>query len=385
MIKRKQFLVFGSPLIEEEEIEEVVATLRSGWIGTGPRVQRLEEMMAAYTGARYAVALNSCTAALHLSLLVLGIGKDDEVITTPLTFASTANAILHTGAKPVFVDVDPATMLIDPKRIEEAITPRTKAILPVHLAGRPCAMDEIGALAGQHGLRVVSDAAHAIETTYHGSSAANLGDLACFSFYVNKNVTTAEGGMAITKNAEWANRIRILSLHGMDRDAYRRFSESGYRHYEVVEPGFKYNMTDLQAALGIHQLNRIAANWQRRDHIWKRYQSCLSDLPIGLPNADEPGTRHARHLFTILIHEEKAGKTRDEVIEELRELNIGCGVHYTPVHLHPYYRKTFGYAEGDFPHSESIGKSTLSLPFSAKLTDQDVDDVIAALHHIFSA
>ncbi|MGH9714426.1 MAG: DegT/DnrJ/EryC1/StrS family aminotransferase [Candidatus Acidiferrales bacterium] len=378
---RGSFLVFGSPLIGEEEIAEVVATLRSGWIGTGPRVAKFEEMMKDYTGAAQAIAVNSCTAALHLSLLALGIGRGDEVITTPMTFVATANAIVHAGAKPVFADVNRNTLLIEPEMIERAITRKTKAVIPVHLAGRVCAMDEILSLARKHGLHVIEDAAHCIEGRYEGRRAGNIGELTCFSFYVTKNITTGEGGMVATSNPEWASRIRILSLHGMDQDAHKRFSETGYKHYEVAEPGYKYNMTDIQAALGIHQLKRIESTWLRRNQVWNYYQENLSDLPVHLPAPDERNTRHARHLFTIQVYENECGKTRDQVLDSLTRQKIGCGVHYTPVHLHPYYRHTFGYREGAFPNAEWIGKGTLSLPLSAKLSDEDVEDVVAAVRH----
>ena len=280
---RSSFLVFGSPLIGEPEIEEVIATLRSGWIGTGPRVAKFEAQMSEYTGAEHSIAVSSCTAALHLSMLALGIGPGDEVVTTPMTFAATANAIVHTGAKPVFVDVNRKTMLIDPQNFEAAITPRTKAIIPVHLAGRPCPMDEIISIARKYGIYVVEDAAHCIEGRYHGERIGNIGDLTCFSFYVTKNLTTAEGGMVATNNKEWADKIRSLGLHGMDKDAYKRFSDTGYKHYQVIAPGYKYNMTDIQAALGIHQLQRIEASWVRRNEIWDYYQSALSDLPVVVP------------------------------------------------------------------------------------------------------
>jgi len=378
---RDSFLVFGSPLIGKAEIAEVVATLRSGWIGTGPRVAQFEEMMKAYAGAQHAVAVSSCTAALHLSLLALGIGPGDQVITTPMTFAATANAIVHTGAKPVFADVNRETMLIEPEMIERAITRKTKAVIPVHLAGRVCAMSEIMPLARKRSLHVIEDAAHCIEGRYQGQHVGNIGDLTCFSFYVTKNLTTGEGGMVMTENREWASRIRTLSLHGMDKDAYRRFSDTGYKHYQVVEPGYKNNMTDIQAALGIHQLKRIETSWKRRNEIWKYFQENLRGLPIDLPAPDEHDTRHARHLFTIQVHEEECGKTRDQVLDSLTRQKIGCGVHYTPVHLHPYYRKTFGFSEGDFANAEWIGEGTLSLPLSAKLTAEDVEDVVAAMRH----
>jgi len=376
---RQEFLVFGSPLIGEEEIAEVVATLRSGWIGTGSRVQQFESMMAEYTGAKHAIAVSSCTAALHLSLVALGIGAGDEVITTPMTFAATANAIVHAGARPVFADVNRDTMLIEPENIEAAITPRTKAILPVHLTGRLCPMDEISTIGRKHGLFVIEDAAHCIEGSYHGRKVGSISDMTCFSFYVTKNLTTGEGGMVTTENPQWAEKLRILALHGMDVHAFNRFGGEGYRHYQVMEAGFKYNMTDLQAALGIPQLNRIEPSWERRNAIWSRYQRAFAGLPLHCPAIDEPGTRHARHLYTILAHKAECGKSRDELLEYFTRHNIGTGVHYAPVHLHPYYRKAFGYTKGDYPNAEWIGNATMSLPLSAKLQEEDVQDVIAVL------
>jgi dTDP-4-amino-4,6-dideoxygalactose transaminase len=381
---RQDFLVFGSPLIGEEEIAEVVATLRSGWIGTGPRARQFEAMMAEYTSAKHAMAVSSCTAALHLSLLALGIDAGDEVITTPMTFAATANAILHAGARPVFADVNRDTMLIDPEKIEAAITPRTKAILPVHLTGRLCPMDEIATIAKKHGLFVIEDAAHCVEGSYHGRKVGSISDLTCFSFYVTKNLTTGEGGMVTTDNPQWAEKLRVLALHGMDAHAYNRFGGTGYRHYQVIEAGFKYNMTDLQAALGIPQLKRVETSWERRNAIWSEYQGAFSSLPVHRPASDEPGTRHARHLYTILARKAECGKSRDELLEYFTRQKIGTGVHYTPVHLHPYYRKTFGYKEGDYPNAEWIGEATMSLPLSAKLQEEDVEDVIAVLQQALS-
>jgi dTDP-4-amino-4,6-dideoxygalactose transaminase len=381
--KRKNFLVFGSPKFEEAEIQEVVATLRGGWIGTGPRVTQFEEGMKEYTGARHAVAVNSCTAALHLSLLVLGVGAGDEVITTPMTFAATANAIVHTGARPVFVDIDREMMLLDAKKIERVISPRTKVILPVHLTGRLCPMDDLLAIAQKHGVFLIEDAAHCIEGRYHGRKVGAIGDLTCFSFYVTKNLTTGEGGMITTDNAEWAARLRTLALHGMDAHAYHRFGDKGYRHYQVVEAGYKYNLTDMAAALGLHQLKRIDASWARRDAIWRQYQDAFAGLPVHRPAGDELGTRHARHLYTLVLQEKECGKSRDQLLNFLTKENIGTGVHYTPVHLHPFYRKTFGYTDGDFPEAEWVGNGTISLPFSASLSDDDVEDVIGAVRRFF--
>jgi dTDP-4-amino-4,6-dideoxygalactose transaminase len=379
---REDFLVFGSPAIDEPEIDEVVATLRSGWIGTGPRVARFEDMFREFTGAGHAVAVSSCTAGLHLSLLAAGIQRGDEVITTPTTFCATANAIVHAGARPVFVDVERDTGNIDPERIEAAITARTKAILPVHYAGRPCRMDRIETIARRLGCLLIEDAAHAIESSFRGRKIGTIGDLTCFSFYVTKNVITAEGGMVTTNNADLAAKIKMYGLHGMSKDAWKRFSDEGYRHYEVLFPGFKYNMTDIQAALGIHQLARISRNAKRRGEIWRRYDEGLASLPVERPAPVEEGLIHARHLYTILVKTEEVGKTRDQVLNELIRLKIGTGVHYTALHLHPYYRETFGHKRGDFPNAEFIGERTLSLPLSPKLTDADVEDVIASVREV---
>ena len=261
---RESFLVFGSPLIGEPEISEVVETLRSGWIGTGPRVAQFERDFAAYQGVKQAVAVNSCTAALHLSLVAAGIGPGDEVITTAMTFCASVNAIIHAGGTPVMADVDPHTMNIDPAQVAARITPRTRALLPVHFAGRPCDMDALGELARRHNLKLIEDCAHGIETEYHGRRAGTFGDFGCFSFYVTKNVITGEGGMVLAARDADADRIKILALHGMSKDAWKRFGDSGYKHYQVVECGFKYNMMDLQAAIGIHQLRRVEEGWLRR-------------------------------------------------------------------------------------------------------------------------
>jgi dTDP-4-amino-4,6-dideoxygalactose transaminase len=375
---REEMLVFGSPEILEDEIEEVVATLRSGWIGMGPRVATFEEEFRDYVGAGHAVAVSSCTAALHLAMIACGIGPGDEVIVPAMTFVATANAVVHAGGTPVLADVDRAGCL-DPESAAALVTDRTAAILPVHFAGRPCAMDPIGKLADRHGLRIVEDCAHAIETVYRGRQAGTIGDFGAFSFYVTKNVVTAEGGMLTTADGEAADRLRRLALHGLSADAWTRFSDDGFRHYELVEPGFKYNMTDLQAALGLHQLRRVEQNLVRRQEIWRRYDEAFADLPAFLPPPEEPGTRHARHLYTLLLDLDRLEIDRDGVLAELHRSNIGTGVHYRAVHLHPYYRERFGYRRGSLPTSEWISDRTLSLPLSPKLTDVDVDDVIAAV------
>jgi dTDP-4-amino-4,6-dideoxygalactose transaminase len=381
---RKDFLVFGSPRIEQPEIDEVVASLKSGWLGTGPKVARFEEDFKNYKGAPYAAAVNSCTAALHLSMLAAVLKPGDEVITTAMTFCATVNAIIHARATPVLADIDSATMNIDPEQIKAKITSKTRAILPVHFAGRACDMDAIMDIAKRHSLKVIEDCAHAIETEYHGEKAGAFGDFGCFSFYVTKNVTTGEGGMVLTKREEDAARIKTLALHGMSKDAWKRFSDEGYKHYQVVECGFKYNMMDIQAAIGIHQLKRIESYWQRRQQIWQRYNEAFADLRIGLPADPEPQTRHAYHLHTILIDEEKCGISRDAFLNAMTAQNIGVGVHYLSIPEHPYYQNTFGWRPEDYPNAMQAGRQTVSLPLSAKLTDEDVDDVVLAVRNILT-
>ncbi|MDO8727137.1 MAG: DegT/DnrJ/EryC1/StrS family aminotransferase [Candidatus Methanoperedens sp.] len=380
--KRNDFLIFGSPLIEDEEIEEVTKTLKSGWLGTGPKVHKFEEMFEQYQGVKYAMALNSCTAALHLSMLIVGIKPGDEVIVPTMTFAATANAVIHAGGKPVFADCEKDTMNIDPLDIERKITSRTKAIVPVHFAGRACNMGSIMDIANRYNLKVVEDCAHAIETEYQGKKAGTFGDMGCFSFYVTKNIVTGEGGMAITDNEENANKVKVLGLHGMSKDAWKRFSDTGYKHYQVVYAGFKYNMMDIQAAIGIHQLPRIEKYWKRREEIWNIYNEAFEDLPVFTPAPIEPHTRHAYHLYTLLLDTDRLKINRDEFLDEMTRRNIGVGVHYIALHLHQYYQKEFGYKRGDFPNAEWISDRTVSLPFSAKLRDQDVKDVIDAVKEI---
>lgn len=379
---RDSFLVFGRPHIGEEEIAEVVDCLRGGWIGSGPRVRAFEKAFAAYKGVEDAAAVSSCTAALHLALLAEGIGPGDEVITTAMTFCATVNAILHAGATPVLVDCDRRTMNIDPERVAERIGPRTKAILPVHFAGRMCDMDALGELAQRHNLKIIEDCAHAVESTWKGRPAGTIGDAGCFSFYVTKNITTAEGGMILARSPEAMSRFKTLALHGLTHDAWKRFSDSGYKHYQVVECGFKYNMTDLQAAIGLHQLERVDALWRRRECIWNRYQAAFADLPVERPAPFDADSRHGLHLYAVRIEPEALRITRDELIEAMTRARIGVGVHYRAVPTHPYYAQTLGVRPEDFPHAFEIGERTMSLPLSSGLSDCDVDDVIEALSNI---
>jgi dTDP-4-amino-4,6-dideoxygalactose transaminase len=382
--KRAEFLVFGKPDIQDQEIDEVIACLKTGWIGTGPRVDAFESQFRKYKQAGNAVAMNSCTAGLHLSLLALGIGPGDEVITSPLTFCATVNSIIHVGATPVLADVCPLSMNIDPLEIESKITKQTKCVLPVHFAGRPCSMDSILEIVSENQLFLVEDCAHAIETEYHGKPAGTFGEFGCFSFYATKNVATGEGGMVISDDDEKADRIQRLALHGLSKNAWKRFGDDGYQHYFVEELGFKYNMMDLQAALGIHQLKRVEKNWKRREQLWHHYNDMLASLPIILPLPPEDDTRHAYHLYTILIDEKNTGLSRDNVVTKMHQEGVGTGIHYLSIPEHPYYQRTFGWKPDDFPNAMSIGRQTMSLPLSPSLSDVDVDWVIDAAQKTLS-
>ncbi len=378
---REEFLVFGRPLIGEEEIAEMVDTLRSGWIGFGPKCLRFEEDFARYVHADHAVSVNSATAALHLALVAAGVGPGDEVVTTPLTFVATANVITHVGATPVFVDVDPRTQNIDPERIAGAVTRRTRAVMPVHMTGWPCDMDAIGGLAERHGLTVIEDAAHAAETWYRGGKVGAISRFTAFSFYATKNLTTGEGGMLTTNDAAVVDRLRALRLHGLDRDAWKRYSPGGFMPYETLEPGYKYNMTDMQASLGLHQLARLEDSLKVREAIWAMYDEAFADVP-GVRVRQLPksaGSRHARHLYTLELDLDGLDCDRGRFMGALAAENIGSGIHFVPVHLHRHYRETYGTRRGDHPHAERIGDRTLSLPLSAAMSADDARDVIAAV------
>src|SRR5262245_30688475 len=376
---RERYLVFGAPDIRREEYDEILACLDSRWVGTGPRVTRLEEAFRAYIAAPAVAAVSSGSAALQLALKGLALPPRSEVITSTMTFCATANAIVHAGCVPVLVDCDRLTMNLDVDDVARRITPRTRAILPVHFAGRPCAMPAIMALARTHELAVVEDCAHAIEATIDGQHCGTFGDVGCFSFYVTKNMTTVEGGMLVCREQALADRVAMLALHGMTRDARYRYRDDGYVHYDVHEPGFKHNLTDLAASLGLHQLARIEENWARRRHLWSLYLEGLRDLPLILPVEPPPGVRHALHLFTCLVDDRSTRVTRDEILRHLHHLRIGCGVHYRAVHLLDYYRRTLA-DPGPFPNAEWISDRTFSIPLSPAVTDEDAADVVAALH-----
>lgn len=373
-----RFVPFAVPSMSTREVEAVSAVLESGWLTTGPRVREFEAAVAAYTGARYAVALNSCTAALHLSLLAAGVGAGDEVITTPLTFCATANAIIHTGAVPVLADIDRHTMNLDPAAVAGALTERTAAILPVHYAGRPVDVAAFRSLASRHALALVDDAAHALGASIDGRRIGAIADLTCFSFHATKNLTTGEGGMVTTDSADWAERIRIAALHGMSRDGWTRYAREASPHYDVVDAGFKYNMMDIQAAIGLQQLARFDALQARRAAIWRQYDEAIAPLPVTRPLPPAPGTVHARHLYTILIDSATCGWSRDDLFAALRARGVGSSVHFRALHLHPYYAR-YGYRRGQFPQAEFVSDRTLSLPLSAEMTEDDVAQVIDAL------
>jgi len=376
---RESFLLFASPLLGEEEIQGVLECLRSGWLTTGAKVKEFEGKFAEYMSCKHAIAVNSCTAALHLALEASGVGPGDEVITSPMTFTATAAVVEHLRAKPVFVDCVADTLNMDPTAIERAITPRTKAIIPVHFAGQSCDMDPILEIARKHRLAVIEDAAHAIPTRYKGRMIGTLGDITCFSFYATKNLTTGEGGMITTDNDRYADRMRLMSLHGMSRDAWKRYSQGGAWSYDVLAPGYKYNLTDMAAAIGLPQLHHCEAYHRRRLEIARMYQEAFSRLPqISTPVARDEEA-HGWHLYVIQINPDRLTIDRDAFIRSLGEKNIGVSVHFIPLHIHPYYRDTYGYKPQDFPRAFAAFQRLISLPLYAKMTDRDVNDVIDAV------
>jgi dTDP-4-amino-4,6-dideoxygalactose transaminase len=375
---RDEFLIFGKPDIGPEEIAEVVDSLERGWIGTGPKVHRFEEMLEEYVGVAHARCVSSCTAALFLGLLCLGVGPGDEVLLPAMTFVASANAVEHVGATPVLVDSVPGTGEMDLDLAESLIGPRTKAIMPVHLAGRPLDLDRLNEIRDRHGLIVIEDAAHSIGAEWRGRKVGASGNVAAFSFYATKNVTTAEGGALVTGDPRIAERVEHLALHGLSLGAWQRFSDSGYKHYDASAAGFKFNMTDLNAALGIHQLPRLDRGIDYRAALWSRYDRLLEELPLETPPPATGEMRHARHLYQVLVGPESAVE-RDELLSLMTSSKIGVGVHYRAVHLHPYYRDKYGFEPATFPVATDISNRTLSLPLGTNVTEADQDDVVEAL------
>jgi dTDP-4-amino-4,6-dideoxygalactose transaminase len=379
----KQYTVpFFIPTIGEEEIESVVETLRSGWLTTGPKVKLFEAQFAQRVGVRHAVAVNSATAALHLALEAVGVRAGDEVLVPTMTFASTGEVVVHLGATPVLVDCEPATLNLDPERIEEKITPRTKAIIPVHYGGQPCDMDRILTIARKYNLRVIEDAAHALPARYGDRTIGTIGDVTCFSFYANKTITTGEGGMATANSDELAERMRIMSLHGISKDAWKRFSAEGTWYYEILAPGYKFNMTDMAAALGVHQLERCDDFWSARARLAWLYDQALADVPEIQTPTVQLDRQHAWHLYVIQLSLEQLRIDRNQFIQELNEAGVGTSVHYTPLHMHPYYRDVFHYQPEDLPVAEAVSRRIISLPIYPKMSDADVEHVVDTIKHI---
>jgi dTDP-4-amino-4,6-dideoxygalactose transaminase len=379
-----EFLPFSRPSISQEAIDEVVSCLKSGWITTGPRVKQFEEDLKAYLGAPHVLALTSATAGLHLVLTALNLKPGDEVITTPMTFAATLNTIVLAGGRPVLVDVEPGTYNMDVTRIEKAVTKRTRAIMPVHFAGLPVDLDPLYDIAKKHGLRVIEDAAHAIGTEYKGRRIGSFGDIQVFSFHPNKNMTTGEGGCVATRDEKLASDVALLRFHGMDREAWNRFGKKGSQHYEIIAPGYKYNMMDIQAALGLHQLKQLDGFIKRRTGIAHQYHRLLKDWPqLTLTGEPAYSHRHAWHLYTPLINPDAAKMDRDAFMQGMKDRNIGTGLHYRAVHLYPYYREQFGFKRGDFPNAETISDRIVSLPLFPLMTDADQDRVISAMKDLF--
>lgn len=382
---RPSFLPVALPWIGEREKQLVLEALESGWITTGPKTQLLAERVAALAGAAHAVVVNSATGALHLALEALGLGPGDEVITSAYTFVATVNVIEHVRARAVLVDVEPDTLNLDPAAVEAAITPRTRALLTVDYGGHPCEYDRLHAIAARHGLAIVDDAAHALGATYRGRPVGTLAEVTAFSFYATKNLTTGEGGAAVTGDEALAERIRLLSLHGMSRDAWKRYSDTGSWYYEVVAPGWKYNMSDVLAAIGVGQLERFAEFQRRRRELVARMSAGLADVPgVRLP-VERPEVGHAWHLFPIALELERLSIDRARFVKELRAENIGTSVHFIPIHFHPHFRDSLGLGEGAFPVAEDAYRRAVTLPLFPRMTDRDADDVVEAVRRVASA
>lgn len=376
---RDTYLPFALPDLDGTELEQIKEVLNTGWITTGAKTREFEAAFAAHVGAKHGIAVNSATAAMHLCLEAAGVQKDDEVITTPYTFAATAEVVRYFDARPVFVDIDPLSLNMQADLLEEAVTERTRAIIPIHIAGLPADMDDIGRVARQHNISVIEDAAHAFPTLYKGRMVGSLSDFTCFSFYATKTITTGEGGMICTDNDAWAERCRIMSLHGISKDAWKRYTAQGSWYYEIIAPGYKYNMTDIAAAMGVAQLARAELMAARRRDIAGQYNSAFSEcLQLQTP-FDREDCSHAWHLYVLRLNLDTLCVDRAEFMEELKRRNIGASVHFIPLHLHPYYRETYGYKPEDFPVSYEQYERVISLPIYSKMSGRDVQDVIEAV------
>jgi len=379
---REDFLPFHRSWFGPEEENEIVDTLRSGWITTGPKTKKFEAEFAKYTAAKHCVAVNSCTAALHLAYAALGIGHGDEVLTTPFTFAATANVAVHLGATPKFADIDSETLNISPEEIAKKVTKKTKVIVPVHYVGQPCEMDEIMKIARDGKIPVVEDAAHATESVYKDKKVGSISDMTAFSFYATKNMTTGEGGALTTSRDDLIDRIRMLSLHGMSKDAWKRYSKEEFKNYEIVYPGYKYNMFDIQSSLALHQLKKIDMFWELRRRYVEKYNEAFSKFPELKIVKINTHVKHAYHLYPVLLKTEMMKCTRDEFLGNLQKMNIGVSVHFIALHLHPYYRDTYGFSRGDFPNAEYASDRVMTLPLFPRMNDLDVEYVISAVAHL---
>lgn len=385
---REKMLLFGAPAIGDEEIAEVVNTLRSGWISTGPKAKRFEDEFAAYVGAKYAVALNSCTAGLHLSLVVLGIGPGDEVIVPSLTFGATANVVEHIGARPVLADIDPVSLCLAPPEIERLITPRTKAIIAVHYGGMPCDLDLIIEIAERHHLMVIEDAAHAVGAKYKGKMVGAISRLTNFSFYANKNLSTAEGGMTTTNDPQLEENLRVYHLHGLSRDAWKRYHSKTFLPPEIIVPGYKYNMTDLQASLGLHQLCKQEGFIARREELATFYDEAFSEFDGVIrtqPRPHDGQSRHVLHLYVLMFDLARMRVSRNQILDALLAENIGVSLHFWPLHMHPFYQQKYGYQPDDLPIARRIGESVLSVPLTPQMSQRDAQDVVDAVEKVVEA
>lgn len=386
---RENFLVFSAPIVEEEAIESVIESLRSGWIGTGPKNRQFAQDLSEFLDVNHCGLVNSCTAALHLSLVALSVGPGDEVIVPSFTFCATANSVLFTGAQPVLADCDYETFNVTAQTIADKITDKTKAVVVVHMAGLSVDLDPIKALCQEKNLLLIEDSAHAVEAKYKGQSTGTIGDMGCYSFYATKNLTTAEGGAFVTNNEKLFQTASQASLHGLSVDAYKRFSSSGYKHYDVSMLGYKYNLTDIQSALGIAHLKKINDYLKIRENIWKAYNDAFKDLavkiPIEIPEEYQQDSVHARHLYILRLNLDEINCDRDYILNALQAEGIGCGVHYLPVHEHSFYQKTLEHAPEDFPNAHRLGQEVISLPLSPRMTEQDTQDVITAVCKVMNA
>lgn len=379
---REKFLPFAFPDLDESELNEIREALNSGWVTTGPKTKQFESEFGAAVGAKHAIAVNSCTAAMHLALDAIGLKRGDDVVTTPYTFAATAEVIRYFDARPVFVDVEPEFLNIDPALIERALTPHTKAIMPVHIAGLPADLGRIHEIARRRGIPVIEDAAHAFPSTYGGKTIGALSDITCFSFYATKTITTGEGGMICTENDALAERCRIMALHGISKDAWKRYTAEGSWYYEIIAPGYKYNMTDVASAMGLAQLRKARTMFERRKEIARRYNDAFSPIAEVQVPGDRRDAQHAWHLYMLRLNLDRLSIDRARFMQELKKRNIGASVHFIPLHCHPYYRETFGYRETDLPVAFREYTREVSLPIYSRMTDGDVGCVVEAVSSI---